>query len=99
MLFLGEILVDGSNQIVVSHADCPVQGIESGESVNENAGVLIDVEDLERFLKEEVLDESRLVICIRFLEHSEKPGIFLCIEPHDIAVHGGVNLGFSPSAS
>ena len=96
---LGEILIERGDKIVVRHTDCTIEGIETGKSVNENTGVLINVEDLERLLKEEMLDESRLVVGLRLLVHGEKAGIFLGIEPHDVAVHGGVNLRSPPSVA
>ena len=60
-LLLGEILSKGSHQRVIIHHQRPVMGVEAGEFVNENPGVLINHEHFERLPKKHVFDERRLV--------------------------------------
>ena len=65
------------------------------ELVDEHAGVLIDGIYLKRLLEDEILYERSLAFKPGTLEHGEETCVFLCVEPHYIAVDRRIGLGAS----
>lgn len=97
-LLLAEILAKRLYQCVVTDTASPIECVQRGQLIDENPCVFIDNKAIERLLEKKVFDEGSLVDGSGPLEHWEESSIFLCVEPHNVAVHGRVGLESATSA-
>lgn len=97
-LLLAEILAKRLYQCVVTDTASPIECVQRGQLIDENPCVFIDNKAIERLLEKKVFDGGSLVDGSGPLEHWEESSIFLCVEPHNVAVHGRVGLESATSA-